>query len=128
MNIDYPFVKIIFKNRHYYYAAGNDIPLEILGSLLTDDVGCYRQIFREWIDDAQFHNAEGNTTVLNKDGDHIVLGDLFSEQEDEGPFLRMHRDELARILDEWKGFCQTKPKEILITYNEQGKIILAPTY
>jgi hypothetical protein len=124
------YTKIIFDQnfKRFRGIEENDILLSILRSFLTSDVGCYWPSFRIWIDNDNEQETGGNTTILNKDGMDIILSDLFSEQEDGGPFLRMHRDELARILDEWKGFCQTKPKEVLITYNEHGKVILTPTY
>ncbi len=117
------FVKLMIEDNRYQYEEASNIEMCILGSFLASDVGCYSPSFRDWIFEDQFYSMEGNITVLEKKGNNIVLSDLFSEQEDGGPYLTIRIDEFLRILIEWKQFCKTKPKEVIIT-QENGKITL----
>lgn len=109
------FVKFILNEESYDCKEYNPAEMLILGFFLTDDVGCVRPNFKEWILDPRHEDTRSNFAALEKIGDHIVISDQFSELTDGGPYLKIHRDELIKILDAWTEFCKTKPKEIIIT-------------
>ena len=57
----------------------------------------------------------------DREGKYNLLNDLYSDQKDNGPYLKIQKDLLIDILDQWEQFCKTRPKEILIT-KENGSI------
>jgi hypothetical protein len=54
---------------------------------------------------------------LEKEGDYIVLGDLYSEQPDRGPYFSIPKQEFIKLLDAWEKICKQKPKEVLIEWD-----------
>lgn len=123
MNIS--FVKIVLKNNHYSRTESNNISLEDFGFLLAyvdNRKECLNQLYNGTCD------AIGVETIwADKVDDLIVISDSRSEEEDGGPFLYIHLDEFARIINEWDEFCKKHGKEMLITM-ENDKITLTPTY
>lgn len=110
-------VHSIVKDNRYQYADAETIGMCHLGSFLTDDVGCYSPTFKEMILDPQFDYTSSNYSSLEREGEYIFLGCNFDPND---PPLKIHRDELIKILDAWEQFCKTKPKEIIIT--QDGEI------
>lgn len=106
----------------------NDDCLWILGSFFVTEVGCYWTAFENFIYDDATDEAEGNIIGLRKDGDDILLNFIYSDEQDKGPFLRLHTYELIYLLGQWKEFCKSKPKEILITYDDEEKIVMKPLF
>ena len=129
MNI--PFVKIILKNDRYVYGDGNDLPLWNLGSLLRDIGKDGWERFRKYLYDDACEGLGSNTTDIEKDDNYVEIRTCIYDRKNEDyndlPFLRLHRDELARITLEWEEFVKNRGKEMLITL-EECKIIMTPTY
>jgi hypothetical protein len=110
-----PFVKIVFNDGRFRYKEANTEEMSNLGFFLATDVGCYSKHYREWVLDENMSGFGGNFSNVDKEGDYLFIGCEFSEEKDRGPYLKIHRDELIKILDTWEQFCKTRPKEILIT-------------
>ena len=83
-----------------------------------DDVGCSdRQFFRDWIlSDENVWALSGNITVLEKVDDDIYLTDQYS-QEKNPTELKISRQDLVRLIDEWRDkICKNKPAEVIIKH------------
>jgi len=109
------YVKFAYENNRLCYKESSSEEMGNLGSFLASDVGCLMVVFRDLVFDNTITAADGNVTSLEKEGDFIILGDLYSENKDGGPYLKIHKDEFIKILDAWEQFCKTKPREIIIT-------------
>ena len=95
--------------------------LSILARFLTSDVVSGSTSWKEWLLTDSLDDSAGNATSVDRDGKYILLSDLYSEQEDNGLHLKIQKDLLVDILDQWEQFCKTRPKEIIIT-REDGVI------
>ena len=113
------FVKLSLSQnyKNYSYIDASSIKMSILGLFLTDDVGCHSSSFKEWgINDNWGDETNGNTTVLEKDGNYILLSDLYSEEETPTE-LKMTQQQFVQILTDWEEkVCKLKPKEVVIKY------------
>ena len=127
-----PFVKLFFDAEDSYYRSqSNDIGLENLGSLLRD-IGKNRWAgFRTDLYNDACLGLGSSTTNVAKEDDYVEIRTCIYDRKNEDyndlPFLRLHRDELARITLEWEEFVKNRGKEMLITL-EECKIIMTPTY
>lgn len=88
--------------------------MDILGLFLANDAGSSSESFKEWALNPLSTSTNSNITTLEKEDDEIILGDLYSEQDDGGPFLKISHDEFIKILNEWAVICKEKPAEILL--------------
>ena len=112
-------------NSSYRYQGSNSIGLEILGLFLDQDIG-YRpsDFFRDWIlSDENAWAVSGNITVLEKVDDDIYLTDQYS-QEQNPTELKINRQQLVKLIDDWKEkMCTKKPKEVIIKHENDQFII-----
>ena len=111
----------------FRYKISNSVEMTILSRLLTSDILDIKG-WREWAIDPKQKEIGGNLSDLYKKNGYIYIGDLYSEQEDGGPFLKVSQKNFIEILDQWEEFCKTKPKEILITQEDNGTITMKPTF
>lgn len=119
------FIKLSYNNRSYCYMDASNIAMSILGFFLMDDVGCSdRQFFRDWIlSDENAWAVSGNITVLEKVDDDIYLTDQYSQEENPTE-LKISRQELVRLIDEWRAkVCKDKPQEVIIKH-ENGQFVI----
>ena len=96
----------------YGYEEADTQEMCILGTFLATDVGCYSPSFKKWVLDEKINSFGGNYSSIDKEGEYLFVG---CEFELEGPYLKIHKDEFIKILDTWEQFCKTRPREILIT-------------
>jgi len=121
------FVKLLLNQNYgnYSYGGASDEKMGILGLFLTDDVSCDPSSFREWGLTDKWKNDEtnGNCTALEKDGNYILLTDLYSE--DKIPtVLRLTKMQYGQILTDWEEkVLKLKPKEVLIKYENDQFVI-----
>lgn len=108
--------KVIFDKDSYKYKSADTIEIERLVFLLATDVSYYNHnFFKKWaLEDSDEVTSGGNISYLYKENDFVFIGDLYSEEEDGGPFLKMSVENFVKILDQWDELYKTKPKEILI--------------
>jgi hypothetical protein len=108
----------------YSYKDADTIAMSILGCFLSSDVRCRTTGgFRSWFYNDALEGADGNITSLDKEGNDIVLTDLYSEEENPTE-LRMPRDQFIKLLDEWLDVvCVKKPAEVIIT-EVNGEFVL----
>jgi len=102
----------------YNCKDASNIEMCTLGNFLSSEIGCgYPSSFKEWgMNDNWGEETNGNLTVLKKDGNYILLGDLFSE-ELTPTMLRVTRQQYAQIITDWQEMvCKLKPKEVIIKY------------
>jgi hypothetical protein len=79
----------------------------------------------EWGLTNKWENDEtnGNCTFLQKEGDYILLSDLYSE-ETVPTILRLTKEEYRQILTDWEEkVIKLKPKEVIIKH-ENGQFII----
>ena len=117
------FVKLLLRQNYetYSYVDASIIKMSILGLFLTDDVSCHNSSFKEWgINDNWGDATNGNTTILEKDDNYILLSDLYSEEEIP-TVLKMTRQQYVQVITDWEEkVCKLKPKEVVIKY-ENGE-------
>jgi hypothetical protein len=120
------FVKLgLNQNGNYSHKDSSEDGMYILSFFLTDDVGPHITSFMEWGLTNKWENDEtsGNCTLLQKENDHILLSDLYSE-EDVPTKLKLSKEQYRQILTDWEEkVLKLKPKEVIIKY-ENGEFII----
>lgn len=120
-------VKFFLDENYGGYSSKNASSIEMctLGNFLASEIGCgYPSSFKEWgVNDNWGDETNGNLTMLKKDGNYILLGDLFSE-EPIPAMLRMTRQQYVQVIIEWEEkMCRLKPKEVTIIYDNDEFVI-----
>ena len=110
----------------YSYKHASNTEMCILG-LFFSDIGCLKQsspTFQEWILYDKWGMAVAtNTTFLEKDGEYIFLTEQSSGEEDPTE-LKMSRQQLVQLIDEWQGqVYKTMPSEVIIRHKNDTFII-----
>ena len=106
----------------YAYEESNDAALGALYHFLTGDYGYENNSsFREWINDPNQIGTASNSTFLEKEGDNIIIGIIFLDDEEaHEKALQITVEGLNRILDKWEELCKKMPGEIIMTrYNDK---------
>ncbi len=116
-------VKLFLRDDDYYSDKISSYEMFILVNFLLSEVSLASSSWKNWILDPSQDLTLGNITEVDKEGDHIFLRDLFSEEPEGGPYLKISIKELLNIIDSWDQLLKTKPKEILIT-RENGTITM----
>ncbi len=120
------FVKLLLSANHksYSYIDASDIKMGILGFFLTDDVRCGSSPFKEWaFNDSWGDECSGNITGLEKEGNYILLTDLYSDEETPS-VLKMTRKQYVQVITDWQEkVCKLKPKEVIIKYENEEFVI-----
>jgi len=120
-------VKFFLDEKYGGYSCkyASNIEMCTLGNFLASEIGCgYPSSFKEWgIADGWGDETNGNLTTLKKDGNYILLGDLFSE-ESIPRMLRMTRQQYVQVITDWQEkVCKLRPKEVLIKYENDEFVI-----
>jgi hypothetical protein len=121
------FIRLILDRfNDYAYQYASNIEMNILGNFLSSDVGCYNKIYKEWVLHPLAGSISGNITQIEKEGNHIYLSDLYSE--DKYPIeLKMTSEQFIKILDDWEHkVCALKPQAVTIKY-ENDEFIFETT-
>lgn len=114
------YVKYIKNNVHDYdYVDATDINMNNLGNFLVRDCRYGTKMFKNCMFDNEYITFGGNLTTIEKENDHIILSDQYSQQPDGGPYFKIQKDEFLRLLDMWEKVYAQKPQEILIIYDGQ---------
>ena len=117
------FVKLTFQGNSYDYKDSTNIKMCVLGCFLMTDLRCGNDFYRKWALDNNQQAAGGNLTDLYKENENIFLADIFSEEEVPTE-LKMTVQQLVQLLDDWRDkVCATKPREIIIKYENNQFII-----
>jgi hypothetical protein len=111
------YVKLLYEDNRYQYKGSNDVKMDILGIFLATDVGCYSPWFHEWALDDNQTDTGANYTSLEKEKNYIVLSEDASVGR--GPFYYFHKDEFVKLLEQWEQVCKKKPKEVIITMENE---------
>ena len=118
------FVKLVFNEKfgHYYYKGApysSSIGMEILGTFLAYDVVNGGASFQEWALNKAETITGSNSTNLEKEGKYILLSDIYSVEK-KPTELKVPLDQFICLLENWNIICKTKPKEVMIKYeNDQ---------
>jgi len=106
----------------YSYKDADTIKMCILGSFLASDVCSRPSTFKEWVWDYEYQTTASNITGLEKEGDNIILSDLYDE-DDPPSYLQLTREQFLYVLDTWEQLYKEGPKQIIIIM-EDGKITM----
>jgi len=89
-----------------------------LAFLFTSDLGCPGTSLDDWIfDDNRGMETGGNLIYLEKEGNYILLSDLYDEDKNNPVKLKISRQQLAQLIYDWQEkVCKLKPQEVTITY------------
>lgn len=111
------YIKVFYANHKYYnYEDASSIGMCILGRFLFSDVGGDISFYKEWLLDNKYNSAGGNITELERVGKYVLLTDAYSE-EDVPTKVKMTYAQFLQILDDWQEkVCKSKPKEVIIKY------------
>lgn len=110
-------------HKYYNYEDASSIGMCILGRFLVSDVGSDISFYKEWILDNQYSSAGGNITELDRVGNYVLVSDAYSE-EDHPTELKMTYAQFLKLLDDWEEkVIKLRPKEVLITYENDEFII-----
>ena len=120
-------VKFLLDINYGNYASqdASNIKICVLGGFLTSDIGYHSASFKEWGLRNKWKNDEtnGNCTFLKKEGNYILLSDLYSE-EAIPTVLKITKEQYKQILTDWEEkVCKLKPKEVTITYDNNKFVV-----
>ena len=117
------FVKLVYNGRDYVYSDASNIEMNTLGDFLAHDIDNRMKAFRDWALNKNEHAVGGDLTLLDKKGNTIILTDMYSE-EDVPTELKMTVQQFVQLLDDWRDMvCSTKPREVIIKYENNQFII-----
>ena len=118
-NLKMQYVNLIYNNDFYNYNGGSDVEIEILGGFLSSDIGCHGiSMLKRWIYDEKYTTLETNTTDLEKQGDYIILRDLFPQERYKHSSCKMTAIQLFQLIHDWQEkVCKHKPQEVTIIFN-----------
>lgn len=105
----------------YIFDETNNKSLDVLRCFLIDDVGCDASYFKKWLEDSLSNRTGVNISELEKNNDKIIIKLDPCIFTDEASFETTQAN-LKSILNSWELLCQKKAPNILITYDEKGKI------
>ncbi|HEV2601221.1 MAG TPA: hypothetical protein VGT41_02900 [Candidatus Babeliales bacterium] len=95
----------------------------ILEGFLTDDVSSYSiPFYREFLNDPNQIKTGGNYSVIEKEGDDVLIGCEFEPILFE-PCIQMPQKELLSILDQWEALVKLRPAEIIIFKKNDSYIL-----
>ena len=109
----------------YAYEESNDAALGALYHFLTGDYGYENNSsFREWINDPNQIDTASNSTFLEKEGDNIIIGIIFLDDEEaHEKALLITVEGLNGILDKWEELCKKMPEEIIMIRHDDTVIL-----
>jgi hypothetical protein len=118
------FVKLLLDENYgnYSYTHASNTEMGILGLFLTDDASYHPESFKQFALNTWEESTSSNATALEKDNGYILLRDLYPEEKIP-TILKMSQDQFIKVLTDWEEkVLKTKPKEIIITY-ENDKFV-----
>jgi hypothetical protein len=115
------YVHFTYYNDDYNYNGSSDIAMDILGLFFISDISWHGiSSVRNWILNPQYTELETNITTLEKQGDYIILRDLFPQEEYEERPCVITTLQFFQLLHDWKEAYEIKPKTIsIICENDQ---------
>ena len=108
------YIKFKLDRHRYYPEESNCKDLRMLGAFFRSDVGCDISSFKDFLLDQGQEDTASNFSFLEKEGNNIVIGCLYSEDPYEWTFETTIK-QLIEILDQWEKLCKLEPQEIIIT-------------
>lgn len=121
------FVKLVFDEKlgHYLYKGApysSNIGMEILGVFLAYDAVSGGVSFKKWALNEAETITGSNATNLEKKNKCVLLSDIYSVEK-KPTKLKIPLDQFVYLLDHWNALCSTKPKEVVIKY-ENGQFVI----
>lgn len=120
------FVKLILSPYgDYIYRDNFNLKMIILAHFLITDIGFRSSSpFKEWaLNDNWGDECSGNATGLEKDGNYILLTDLYDDNELPS-VLKMTRQQYVQVITDWEEkVCKLIPKEVIIKH-ENGEFFI----
>ena len=111
------YAKFLLEGRHYLCTKASNTKMGILGTLFATDVRCNTYSYKQMLINTTLRGQGGNLTSVDKDGDHILVIDLYSEEAVPTKFKILKKN-FIQLLDDWREkVCKRKPKEVTITYD-----------
>jgi len=102
----------------YSYEDASSIEMNILGNFLACDARYNPSSFIEYVFNNEEQYTSSNLTALEKEGNYILLTDLFSEEK-VSTVLKMTREQFVQVLTDWEEkVLKLKPKEVIIKYED----------
>jgi hypothetical protein len=107
--------------KSYTCTEASNTKMEILGNLLSRDVGCNTNSYKQTLADNTLHAQCGNFIFMAKENNYIIIyiiiSDLYSEETTPTEF-KMPQQVFIQLLDEWQEkVCKNKLKEVIIKHN-----------
>lgn len=111
---------ILSSKLNVYIIANYEGAIAFLYDFLIDVPLQAIPFYIQWAQQSLNDTGETNSTILIKNNSHIIIGSLFSEEKDNGPFFQTPITEFVKILIEWEKLVRAKTKKITITQNDDG--------
>ena len=109
----------------YLTSKGTTVAIAHLGHFLTDDVGCISiSFYKEWLNNPEDIEGGGNYSHLEKRDGKVIIAfeyDWFYETPGAEVF-ELTIEQMNYVLDRWQEACEKKPKKVIITRDDDGKI------
>lgn len=93
----------------------------MLGLFLTDTSLRNIPSFIQWAHNQNEVEGGTNSTWLKKNNGYVLIGSLFSDEPNGGPFFEISIDQFVKLLTEWEKLVKAKAQTITIT--EQDGVI-----
>lgn len=118
--------KVRCRKKTYFFHNSNDCLIDILVDFLVEEVGFLgRKNYQDWLLFGSSEEAAGNLMELWKDDEEPENIWIYYEHTygNEDVFY-IQRDDLVDVIDRWQELVEERPKEIIISQEDDGKITL----
>lgn len=114
--------------KSYTCTEASNMEMEILGNLLSRDIECNTDSYKQTLADSSLHAQCGNFTFMAKKNGYVILSYLYSEEtvptETLAPEFKIPQQVFIQLLDDWQEkVCNALPKEVIIKYEDNRFII-----
>lgn len=116
---------LIFSNRlNLYLLESYKGPIAFLYDFLIDIPLQVFPSYIKWGLEEKKDTEETNSTTLQKEPPYILIGSLFSDHKDKGPYFKILIPEFVKVLTEWEKLVNAKLPKITITQFDDGTITI----
>ncbi len=102
------------KHKRYTWIVCSNIQMCVLELFLSD----YRvggiPFYTEWAT-TQRHPMAGNISSIQMKHNTVLIGEIFSKRQDDGPHAKLRIPEFIKLLHEWEKLVKVNTETIVIT-------------
>ncbi len=111
-------MKRVFKNS-FSIDSTNQIDLEFLYTFLNTDIRSDSSyIKKDFLRDNPRYNFSTNICYIQVENEAVTIRELYDDRDLDAPGLKIKKDQLLYLMDEWARLVREKANEITIYHDE----------